>query len=514
MTINFKFILKLVRQNLPIILVGTLVGLVLLLALSFMSTPLYSSSVRLFVSTPANALDLSSLSVGSSFAQQRVKSYADIINSPLTLNPVIQKLGLSISPHELAGSISASAPLDTVLIDVTVKTPDPILSANLANEVGAQFAVTASQLEFGDSTTGIKVTVVGDAQPSSRPSSPRYLLNSLAGMVIGGLVGFVISVIRVYFSGVVKNSEHLGGHTLLAAIAFDEDAVVHPLISEVDKYSARTEAFRQLRTNIMHIAERRESKGKSSKGYVLTVTSSLPGEGKTTSGLNLGLSLAAAGKKVLFLEGDLRRPSAKKYFPEFSDKNSQGFAFLLNAEHKTEMQYRKLIRIDRSTKMNLLLAGPVLSNAGELFMSEGLLKFLNFARQNYDFVIVDSPPLLPVSDSLAIAKLSDGILIIVKAGVTRVAQLAGVLNRIKSIGGDPIGVVLNMIPENARDYDDYGYQYEYSRYGYRGYRFKKYGGKYGDDYNYRPGGTYLPKTYPPLLVDRIRHSIEEKRQAE
>ena len=510
MTVNFKFILKLIRQNLPVMLSSVLVGLILLLTLSFMSTPLYTSTVRLFVSTPANSLDLSSLSVGSSFAQQRVKSYADIINSPLTLNPVIEKLGLRVTAHELAGSISANAPMDTVLIDVIVKTPDPILSANLANAVGAQFAITASQLEFGDSTTGIKVTVVGDAQPSSRPSSPRYLLNTLAGMVLGALVGFVISVLRVYFSGVVKNSEHLGGNTLLAAIAFDDDAIIHPLISEVDKYSARTESYRQLRTNIIHIAEKIESKRNKSNGYVLTVTSSLPGEGKTTSALNLGISLASAGKKVLFLEGDLRRPSAKKYFPELSVKNFQGFAFMLNSKYLSATQYRKLIRFERKTKLDLLLAGPVLANAGELFMSDHLSKFLNFARQNYDFIIVDSPPLLPVSDSLAIAQLSDGILIIVRAGVTRIAQLAGVLSRIKTIGGDPVGAVLNMIPEDARDYDDYGYQYEYSKYGYRGYRYRKYGSKYGDDYTYRPGSNHLPNTYPPLLHDRIRHSIDEK----
>ena len=98
-----------------------------------MAIPKYTSTVRLFVSTPASALDLSSLSLGSSFTQQRVKSYADIINSPITLNPVIQKLGLKQSAHELAGAISADAPMDTVLIDVNVETPDPILSANIAN---------------------------------------------------------------------------------------------------------------------------------------------------------------------------------------------------------------------------------------------------------------------------------------------------------------------------------------------------------------------------------------------
>ena len=157
--------------------------------------------------------------------------------------------------------------------------------------------------------------------------------------------------------------------------------------------------------------------------------------------------------------------------------------------------------------MSLILSGPVLTNAGELFSTGEVVKFLDYCREKYEYIIIDSPPLLPVSDSLAVAKLSDTILIVVRAGVTRIAQLQGIVTRIRNIDAVPLGAVLNMIPEDARDYDDYGYQYEYSRYGYKGYLYKKYSKRYGDDYGYSQNMGYVPKTYPPLIEDEKKSRL-------
>lgn len=509
MTINLRVLLKLLRQNLPVVLVCSLVGMLGLLTLSFLSTPKYTSTVTLFVSTPANALDLSSLSVGSSFAQQRVKSYADIIDSPITLKPVVEKLGLSLTPYKLASMVSADAPLDTVLIKVNVVTTDPILSANVANAVGQQFEITASQLEFGADQTGIKVTVVNDAIPSESPSSPRYLLNTMAGLILGFLMGICIAVIRLYFSGVVKNTDHLLGLPLLAAVGFDVEAKSHPLINSINKYSARAETFRQLRTNVIYL--RRESRqNKRIKGFILVITSSLPGEGKTTAALNLGLTLVAAGKKVLYVEGDLRRPSAKNYFQDLKKLSDTGFSKLLQSNVTTPTSYLRMIKRDAKSGLDLMFAGQVPQNAGELIIKDQISNFLNFAKKRYEYVIVDTPPLLPVSDSLSLAGYADAVILVVRAGETRIAQFQGVLNRIQNIGVQPLGCILNMIPEDARDYDDYGYRYEYGKYSYRGYLYRKYAQKYGYEYGNPSKYGYKPNTYPPDESNSLRLKISEE----
>ena len=106
-------------QNRLIIGVCTLVGLLVPAVITFTTTPTYESQAQIFVSTPASTLDISALATGSSFSQQRVKSYAQIVNSPITLKPVIDRLNLDMTTEELGAMITASAPLDTVLISLT-----------------------------------------------------------------------------------------------------------------------------------------------------------------------------------------------------------------------------------------------------------------------------------------------------------------------------------------------------------------------------------------------------------
>ena len=116
---------RLIVQNRIVIISTTVLGLLAALIINFTTTPTYQSEAEIFVSTPASTLDISALATGGSFSQQRVKSYAQIVNSPLTLEPVIQELGLKTTPEELSKAIVASAPLDTVLIKLTVTDIDP-----------------------------------------------------------------------------------------------------------------------------------------------------------------------------------------------------------------------------------------------------------------------------------------------------------------------------------------------------------------------------------------------------
>ena len=106
---------RLIVQNRIIIAISTLLGLIVAAAITFTTTPTYESQAQIFVSTPASTLDISALATGSSFSQQRVKSYAQIVNSPITLKPVIDRLNLDMTTEELGSMITASAPLDTVL---------------------------------------------------------------------------------------------------------------------------------------------------------------------------------------------------------------------------------------------------------------------------------------------------------------------------------------------------------------------------------------------------------------
>ena len=132
----------LVIRNLFILVFCTALGFGAAFYYNDKAIPIYTADIQLFVSTPASAIDIGSLATGSSFSQQRVKSYADIIDGPSTLAPVIKKLKLKTTPQALAKSVKASAPLDTVLISVSVTNTSPKMAAKIANEIGAQFAIT------------------------------------------------------------------------------------------------------------------------------------------------------------------------------------------------------------------------------------------------------------------------------------------------------------------------------------------------------------------------------------
>jgi succinoglycan biosynthesis transport protein ExoP len=191
---DLKDFYRLILRNLPTVLVSVLIGIGLSAGITYSMTPIYQAKVQLFVSTPSSALDVSALVQGSSFSQQRVKSYAQIVNGPETLRPVISQLGLPYTYEKLSKNVTATAPLDTVLISVTVSDPSAYLAARIANAVGKQFAITANSLEISGSTnsSAIKVSMVKSASLPKSPSSPKTGLNLLLGLILGFGLGIGI----------------------------------------------------------------------------------------------------------------------------------------------------------------------------------------------------------------------------------------------------------------------------------------------------------------------------------
>ena len=303
---DLKDYYRLILRNLKMVMVSTLLGILAAAGITFVQTPSYQADIQLFVSTPSSAVDIGALAQGSSFSQQRVISYAQIINGPGTLNPVIQSLHLPYTEQQLSKRVRASAPINTVLIDVTVSDTNPQRAADIANAIGNQFSATASSLESSGGSSTVKVSMVKNAITPSKPASPKKAINILLGIILGFGIGIALSILRQIFDNTIKNDLDLQELPLLAAIGFDEDAEAKPLVTDLGRYAVRAEAFRSLRTNIQFL--------KTDKPIqIITLSSSLPGEGKTTTSVNLAISMAQSGLKVLYIEGDLRRPRSSKY---------------------------------------------------------------------------------------------------------------------------------------------------------------------------------------------------------
>ena len=461
----------------------TLIFIVASVLLANSSPKIYQSDAQLFVSTPANTLDISALATGSSFSQQRVKSYAQIINSPLTLKPVVEKLKLDVTPEELSGQISAVAPLDTVLIFLSVKDANYDRAALIANSVAEQFAVVAKDLEMNNSLTGapVKVSTVRYATANPIPISPNKKLYYLLGILIGFAIGLSLAGLRKILDTTVKNSDDIFGMSLLAAIGFDASADEKPLITKLGRYAARTEAFRTLRTNLKYIIP-------SIPAKVVAITSSLPNEGKSTTAINLAISFAQGGNSVVLIEADLRRPKISNYL-EISSNLKGGLSDILTSAKKVSPAILKE-NIDNfgDTNLRIIHSGKIPGNPSELLGSDRFDQLIALLRKSYDYVIVDCPPLLPVADAAIISTRVDGVIVLVHAGKTRKHELLGARAAIESVGASILGVVLNKIPENVRGYK-YGYAYGYSK-------------QYGNSYQPNSQSEYSPNEDELYRIER------------
>lgn len=484
---------RLIVQNRIVIGASTLVGLVIAAAITFTTTPLYESQAQIFVSTPASTLDISALATGSSFSQQRVKSYAQIINSPKTLEPVIRRLNLKMDATTLSSMVTASAPLDTVLISLTVTDTDPKRAAKIANAVAEQFGITVGDLELHGIgvDSPVKVSTVKDAMPADSPASPKKAINLALGFLLGFGLGIGLASLRKLLDNTVKNEDDLRGTPLLAAIGFDEIADEKPLVTQIGRYAARTEAFRTLRTNLQFL-------NPDAHPQVIAMTSALPNEGKTTSSINLALSLAQAGAKVVLLEADLRRPKVPLYL-EMSSM-SEGLSDLISGPKKlTSQAVKAMLHPYESTGLKVLLSGMIPPNPSELLSSKKFEELIAMLRKQFEYVIIDCPPLLPVTDAAIVSAKADGCILIVQAGVTKKPHFIGSRDAVNAVGSTILGVILNKIPESSLEYE-YGYRYGYPR--YYGANYRPYAKRGTEEGQYAPSADVLSRQ---ALEENFRH---------
>jgi capsular exopolysaccharide synthesis family protein len=446
------FLRALARRWLSISLL-TLAGLGAGLAVTAATTPQYQAGSELFVST-RDASDITALNQGSVFSQARVQSYADVISSPRIVEPVIRQLGLDMTPDQLAQHISATAKLNTVLIDITVTDADAARAAQIANAVADEASQQIVSLETppGQAAAPVHLGITRTATPSAAPVSPSPELDAGAGLALGLLLGVGLALLRDTLDSTLRTSEALAEATglgVLGTVPFDKNAQSSPLAVVPGAHSPRAEAFRLIRTNLQFAQV-------DHKPRVIVVTSPLPGEGKTNTAANLALSLAEAGRKVCLVDADLRNPNVAKTFGLVQDA---GLTTVLIGEATVY----EVLQPCGEGKVHALTSGPLPPNPAEILSSDRMRQVLEDLAVDYDTVIVDSAPLLPVADTVGLATLVDGAVLVVRAGRTPSDRVKGAVRALRSVGAPVLGGVLSMAPmHNVQGYGDgYGYGYGY-----------------------------------------------------
>ena len=438
---------KLLRSRWLTVCVTIAVAVLGAVAVTLLTTPLYQASTRLFVSTPAGS-SLAELYQGNRLSQERVKSYAELLMGETLAQRTIDKLGLDISAEELQEHVKASAKLDTVLINVEVLDQSAVRARDIANTLSDEFVAMVRELETpaAGARADARVVVEQRASIPDDPVIPKTARNIGIGLALGVLLGIGLALLRDRFDNTVKDRatlEEITGTGLVGSIPLDKSRRKEPAISFDKDNSAIAEAFRKFRTNLQFLAV-------DNPPRVILITSSVPNEGKTTTAINIALALAEAEHNVVLVDGDMRRPMLHKYLDLVGPV---GFSTVLSGGASLSEALQKT----RFPGLTVLTSGGVPPNPSELLGSLAAKKVLSEMRAQFDYVIVDSTPLLAVTDAAILAAGADGALIMARFGQTKREQLAHGVGNLEDVGAPLLGAVLSMTP--ARGNTSYSYSY-------------------------------------------------------
>ena len=419
------------------------------------TTKQYATTITFFVRTPSD--QLSTAAQGDTFGQKRVNSYAQLASTDRLLRPVLNDTKLTMSISDLAAEVKASGDLNTVLLTVTVTDPNPTRSLVIGTAISTEFVKLVTDLEStaGSSDSTVRLELVSGPNLTMAPVSPRPRLNIGIAGLIGLVVGLSLAVLKELLDTTVRSASQLeraASSVIIGIIPFDETAKKKPLIIEGDSKSLRAEAFRQLRTNLEFIDV-------DSPAKIIIVTSSVSEEGKSSTAANLAVIFAEAGKSVLLVEGDLRRPRVADYL---GLEGSVGLTNVLAGQ----VDVTEVLQPWGRGGLTVLPSGSVPPNPSELLGSRNMSKLLVAMATKFDIVLIDTPPLLPVTDGAVLAARADGAILVVRHGSTSRQQVAIAAKALQSVDGKLLGCVLNMALVRGADAYAYGYGYgnTYRRY--------------------------------------------------
>ena len=456
----------------------------------FFVTPLYESSAMFYVNNSSLSLGEATLSISSadiSASRGLVKSYIVIMNTRETLNDVIDYAGVDRTYGQVKKMISAEAVDNTEIFRVTVTGPDPQEAEKIASAIAYILPKRISSIIEGTSAQVVDSAVV----PLS-PSSPSYTKNTMIGFLAGLVLSAALVILRELMDISIHSEDDISDSCRYPVLASVPDMEVHGKggsyygygkKSAYDKSGpkktgqtelvggnisfAAAEAYKLLRTKLQFSFTDEQT------CHVIGVSSALTGEGKSLSSVNLAYTTSQLGKRVLLIDCDMRRPSLADKLPI---KKAPGLSDYLTGQITAENLIQLCGIKNDERAFHAISSGRTPPNPMELLSSPKMLKMLERLRQMYDYIILDLPPVGEVGDALAAAKLTDGMLVVVRQNYCNRIALDSAIRQFEFVDAKILGVIFNCIDEHGGKYGNHYYKKYYNRYYHRYYR--KYDGSY------------------------------------
>lgn len=498
-----------------LIILGTVLAAGSAYVTSRYTVPVYSASTMLLIS-PSKAVVMDTTVLPNS--DRLAATYAELLGRQPVLAEVINRLGLETTVEALARSVSVSPVRNTQLIQLTVEDTDPARAASIANAIpqifiqqnydlqsrrfadskaGLQRQIDTTQTEINALQDRIKVLeaasvpdlneldrqrrdlqalqnsyasfsksfedlrleeakqldtllVTEEARPPSRPVRPKTAQNTLLAAVVGMILALSVAYLVEYLDDVVKNPDQVQavlGLSVLGAVPVAVGDGADKLVMLGSGHSPVSEAYRVLRTNLQFAAVDRPLRS-------LLVSSPSPTEGKSVTSANLAVALAQGGKRVILVDCDLHRPRVHRLLAlpnhvgltsALIDQGSDPLAVL----HETPVP-----------GLQVMTSGPIPPNPAEILGSARMHEVLAALAAAADTVILDSSPVLAMSDAVILASQVDGVLLVLDAKSTRRELARRAMASLQQVQARVVGAVLNRVSRERSGY----YYYYYSHY--------------------------------------------------
>jgi tyrosine-protein kinase Etk/Wzc len=352
------------------------------------------------------------------------------------------------------------------------------------NQLYVSLLNNTQQLEIAKAGTVGNVAIIDRALPPEQPTKPKKQMIVAVGTLAGLFLGFLLTQVIGMLAKVVRDPKKLEletGIPTLLIMPLDGEQMGQIISGNQSAFmlakeapdGAGVEALRSLRTALMFaLSEKPRSK-------VVLITSAVPSQGKSFIAANLSYLMGATGKRALLIDADIRKSSLHRYF-DF-DTKTLGLSSVLRGQASAE----SVIIKGAYENLDFLPPGPRVRNPGDLLAGEQIQKVINDLAEHYDFVVIDSPPLLPVHDARALGKAADVSLFVARQDAVSLTEVQDAIDVFGKSGNRFDGVVFNgFVPSRVR----YGYGYGYGYGGKYGRRYGRYGkyatyGKYGKYYD-------------------------------
>jgi capsular exopolysaccharide synthesis family protein len=428
-----------------LVLAGLLGGA---LAFGYSSTlsPIYQSTASTYFSM-RSATSGSDINQGSAYTQSQMLSFAQLAMSSVVLDAVRDDLDADLTNSQIRNMTTVTIPQNTVILDVTAGSTDPEFAAELANSVAENLALVVDEISPKDDAGNATVVarVIEPATPALFQSSPNKQRDAVLGAFAGVLLAVLALVVWTLLDTRVRSEDALRRITdlpVLGGIPRRKDSSRRALVV-AEPNSTSAEAYRRVRSSLRFAAVEHDISA-------IAVTSSIPGEGKTSTAVNLALTYAEAGLRVLLVDADLRRPMVAE---TLGLENAVGLTTMLVGA--VEFEDARLSWGDGA--LSVLPAGEVPPNPAELLASARMSELLRELRTKFDVMIVDTAPLLSVSDATVIAQSVDTTIVVADVSKVHLAQLARSLEALDRARAQVAGVLFSRVKRQRGD--DYNYYY-------------------------------------------------------